>query len=122
MMVALAGGVGGARLAVGLASLLKPRELAIVVNTGDVVRKDSTPEFVGQAGLALATGLERQLRAMKAQIDAHHSSTAAKRESLHPYSIPAAIPGQPLANSADRTFLCPTVQCRISVDTTANAR
>ena len=35
MIVALAGGVGGARLAVGLAQVLPPRELAIVVNTGD---------------------------------------------------------------------------------------
>ncbi|MCC7176023.1 MAG: hypothetical protein IT159_12570 [Bryobacterales bacterium] len=41
-----------------------------VVNTGDVVRKDPTPEFIAQAGLALPVGLERQLRAMKAQIDA----------------------------------------------------
>lgn len=35
MIVALAGGVGGARLAVGLAARLAPRDLAIVVNTGD---------------------------------------------------------------------------------------
>jgi LPPG:FO 2-phospho-L-lactate transferase len=35
MIVALAGGVGGARLAVGLAQVLGPRELTIVVNTGD---------------------------------------------------------------------------------------
>ncbi len=35
MIVALAGGVGGARLAVGLAGVLAPAELAIVVNTGD---------------------------------------------------------------------------------------
>jgi LPPG:FO 2-phospho-L-lactate transferase len=35
MIVALAGGVGGARLAVGLAALLGPRQLSIVVNTGD---------------------------------------------------------------------------------------
>ena len=35
MIVALAGGVGGARLAVGLAAVLPPRQLAIVVNTGD---------------------------------------------------------------------------------------
>ncbi|OGA04874.1 MAG: 2-phospho-L-lactate transferase [Betaproteobacteria bacterium RIFCSPLOWO2_02_64_14] len=35
MIVALAGGVGGARLAVGLAAALPPRQLAIVVNTGD---------------------------------------------------------------------------------------
>ena len=35
MIVALAGGVGGARLAVGLAGVLTPSELAIVVNTGD---------------------------------------------------------------------------------------
>ena len=35
MIVALAGGVGGARLAVGLAAVLRPAELAIVVNTGD---------------------------------------------------------------------------------------
>ena len=35
MMVALAGGVGGARLAVGLAAVLPPEELAIVVNTAD---------------------------------------------------------------------------------------
>ena len=35
MIVALAGGVGGARLAVGLAALLPPGRLTIVVNTGD---------------------------------------------------------------------------------------
>lgn len=35
MIVALAGGVGGAKLAVGLAAALPPSELAIVVNTGD---------------------------------------------------------------------------------------
>ena len=35
MIVALAGGVGGARLAVGLAAVLKPAQLAVVVNTGD---------------------------------------------------------------------------------------
>ena len=35
MILALAGGVGGARLAVGLAGVLTPRQLAIVVNTGD---------------------------------------------------------------------------------------
>jgi LPPG:FO 2-phospho-L-lactate transferase len=35
MIVALAGGVGGARLAVGLAQVLSPQELTIVVNTGD---------------------------------------------------------------------------------------
>ncbi len=35
MIVALAGGVGGARLAVGLAEVLPPSRLAIVVNTGD---------------------------------------------------------------------------------------
>jgi LPPG:FO 2-phospho-L-lactate transferase len=35
MIVALAGGVGGARLAVGLASVLPPQRLTFVVNTGD---------------------------------------------------------------------------------------
>lgn len=35
MIVAFAGGVGGARLAVGLAAVLPPRRLAVVVNTGD---------------------------------------------------------------------------------------
>jgi len=35
VIVALAGGVGGARLAVGLAAALPPSRLAIVVNTGD---------------------------------------------------------------------------------------
>jgi LPPG:FO 2-phospho-L-lactate transferase len=35
VIVALAGGVGGARLAVGLARVLPPRELTVVVNTGD---------------------------------------------------------------------------------------
>lgn len=35
MIVALAGGVGGARLARGLAGVLKPSQLTIVVNTGD---------------------------------------------------------------------------------------
>lgn len=35
MIVALAGGVGGARLAVGLAAVLPPQSLTFVVNTGD---------------------------------------------------------------------------------------
>jgi LPPG:FO 2-phospho-L-lactate transferase len=35
MIIALAGGVGGARLANGLARILPPGELAVVVNTGD---------------------------------------------------------------------------------------
>lgn len=35
MIVALAGGVGGARLVVGLAAQLPPSRLAVVVNTGD---------------------------------------------------------------------------------------
>jgi LPPG:FO 2-phospho-L-lactate transferase len=34
-IVALAGGVGGAKLAQGLAQILKPDELTIIVNTGD---------------------------------------------------------------------------------------
>jgi len=34
-IVALAGGVGGAKLAYGLAQILKPDELTIIVNTGD---------------------------------------------------------------------------------------
>lgn len=35
MIVALAGGVGGAKLAAGLASILPPGELTVAVNTGD---------------------------------------------------------------------------------------
>jgi len=35
MIVALAGGVGGGRLAAGLAQVLQPRRLTVVVNTGD---------------------------------------------------------------------------------------
>jgi LPPG:FO 2-phospho-L-lactate transferase len=35
VIVALAGGVGGARLAVGLAAVLPPERLTVVVNTGD---------------------------------------------------------------------------------------
>ena len=34
-IVALAGGVGGAKLAWGLAQILSPQELSIIVNTGD---------------------------------------------------------------------------------------
>ncbi|MCI0769909.1 MAG: YvcK family protein, partial [Chloroflexi bacterium] len=34
-VLALAGGVGGAKLAWGLAQILAPEELVIVVNTGD---------------------------------------------------------------------------------------
>ncbi|GIS82506.1 MAG: hypothetical protein CM1200mP15_11380 [Dehalococcoidia bacterium] len=34
-VVALAGGVGGAKLALGLASVLPPEELKLIVNTGD---------------------------------------------------------------------------------------
>lgn len=35
MIVALAGGVGGGRMAAGLAAVLPPKDLTIVVNTGD---------------------------------------------------------------------------------------
>ena len=35
MILALAGGVGGAKLAHGLAKLLEPDQLLVVVNTGD---------------------------------------------------------------------------------------
>jgi LPPG:FO 2-phospho-L-lactate transferase len=35
MIVALAGGVGGGRMAAGLAQVLPPRDLTVVVNTGD---------------------------------------------------------------------------------------
>jgi LPPG:FO 2-phospho-L-lactate transferase len=35
MILALSGGVGGAKLAHGLASLLEPEELMVIVNTGD---------------------------------------------------------------------------------------
>ena len=34
-IVALAGGVGGAKLAHGLAQILPPEDLTIIVNTGD---------------------------------------------------------------------------------------
>ena len=40
MILALAGGVGGARLACGLAALLRPDELAVVVNVGALYRVD----------------------------------------------------------------------------------
>lgn len=41
-----------------------------VVGTANVVKTDPSNDFIAQAGLALPVGLERQLRAMKAQIDA----------------------------------------------------
>jgi len=41
-----------------------------VVGTADVVKPEPSPEFIAQAALALPVGLERQLRAMKQQIDA----------------------------------------------------
>ena len=41
-----------------------------VVGTADVARPQPTPEFLAQAALALPVGLERQLRAMKQQVDA----------------------------------------------------
>jgi alpha-N-arabinofuranosidase len=41
-----------------------------VVGTGNVVKPDPSLEFIAQAALALPVGLERQLRAMKEQIDA----------------------------------------------------
>ena len=34
-VVALSGGVGGARLVAGLADCLEPEELTVIVNTGD---------------------------------------------------------------------------------------
>lgn len=41
-----------------------------VVGTADVLRRNPSREFIAQAALALPVGLERQLRAMKEQIDA----------------------------------------------------
>ncbi len=41
-----------------------------VVGTADVAKRDPSPEFIAQAALALPVGLERQLRAMKQQVDA----------------------------------------------------
>jgi alpha-N-arabinofuranosidase len=40
-----------------------------VVRTADVQKADPSPAFIAQAALALPVGLERQLRAMKQQID-----------------------------------------------------
>ena len=40
-----------------------------VVRTADVLKPDPSREFIAQAALALPVGLERQLRAMKQQID-----------------------------------------------------
>ncbi|MGA2116317.1 MAG: alpha-L-arabinofuranosidase C-terminal domain-containing protein [Bryobacteraceae bacterium] len=40
-----------------------------VVRTADVEKADASQEFIARAALALPVGLERQLRAMKAQID-----------------------------------------------------
>ena len=40
-----------------------------VVRTADVQKPDPSPAFIAQAALALPVGLERQLRAMKQQID-----------------------------------------------------
>ena len=40
-----------------------------VVRTADVEKPDPSPAFIAQAALALPVGLERQLRAMKQQID-----------------------------------------------------
>ncbi|HEY2015596.1 MAG TPA: alpha-L-arabinofuranosidase C-terminal domain-containing protein [Bryobacteraceae bacterium] len=40
-----------------------------VVRTADVEKKEPSREFIAQAALALPVGLERQLRAMKQQID-----------------------------------------------------
>jgi len=42
-----------------------------VVGCGNVRRQNPTPEFVTLSALALPVGLERRLREMKAQIDAH---------------------------------------------------
>ena len=42
-----------------------------VVGTSDVVKRNPTREFIAQAAIALPVGLERQLRAMKEQIDAN---------------------------------------------------
>ncbi len=42
-----------------------------VVRTGDMQKPDPSPEFVAHADLALPVGLERQLRAMKQQIDSN---------------------------------------------------
>ena len=35
MIIALSGGIGGAKLALGLSRILPPEELLIIANTGD---------------------------------------------------------------------------------------
>jgi alpha-N-arabinofuranosidase len=42
-----------------------------VVGAGGVLRRDPSPEFIAHSALALPVGLERRLREMKTQIDAH---------------------------------------------------
>ena len=49
MMLAISGGVGGAKLAAGLAQVLAPEDLTIAVNTGD--------DFV-HLGLAISPDLD----------------------------------------------------------------
>ena len=62
-IVALAGGVGGAKLAHGLAQILSPEELTIIVNSGayiaEIVRGAfiSVPRGLKEAGLALGMAL-----------------------------------------------------------------
>ena len=54
-IVALAGGVGGAKLAHGLAQILKPEELTVIVNTGALVAvsvKVGSGVAVGGSGVA----------------------------------------------------------------------
>ena len=46
-IVAFAGGVGGAKLADGLAHCLPPEDLTVIVNTGDEVEITCTDEGIG---------------------------------------------------------------------------
>ncbi|MGB4596276.1 MAG: 2-phospho-L-lactate transferase [Anaerolineaceae bacterium] len=62
-VVALAGGVGGAKLAVGLNHVLPPENLTIIVNTGD--------DFV-QFGLAICPDLDTVCYSLAGMSDATH--------------------------------------------------
>ena len=69
MIVALTGGIGGAKLALGLSRVLPPRELTLVVNTGD--------DFE-HLGLAISPDLDTVMYALASLDNPEPDETAAR--------------------------------------------
>jgi alpha-N-arabinofuranosidase len=70
-----------------------------VVRTADVEKPDPSPEFIAQAALALPVGLERQLRAMKRQIDGDPKSRGAVNIAFTEWLFSGPVAQAPMYNN-----------------------